>query len=316
MKLTLFHGRGGTIARGGGPTDRFIRAQAGGSVGGRIRLTEQGEVIDENYGHPAIVRRYLEQVVHATLMASLPERVSPPGPEPRWLAAMDEMAEASYRAYREMIYETPELITYWHQATPISAISRLPIGSRPARRSSDSDLTGLRAIPWVFSWLQSRHALPGWYGLGQGLEVCGKDDSRLALLQEMYAEWPFFSKVIDNAQISMGKADMGIARLYSSLVEEEDLRERVFGEIETAFRRTGRWILRVTGQKEVLENEPVLQRSIRLRNPYVDPLNFTQVSLLRRWRALPDPDGAEARRLLQAIFLTINGIAAGLKNTG
>ncbi len=316
VKLTLFHGRGGTIARGGGPTDRFILAHPAGSVGGRIRLTEQGEVIDEHYGHPAIVRRYLEQVVHATLMASLPDRVAPPAPEPRWLETMARMAEASYDAYRKFIYDTPELLTYWHQATPIHAISRLPIGSRPARRSSDADLTGLRAIPWVFSWLQSRQALPGWYGLGHGLEAGGGTDGQLALLQEMYREWPFFSKVIDNAQISLGKADMGIARHYSSLVDEPGVRDRVFGEIETAFRRTSRWILYVTGQKEVLENEPVLQRSIRLRNPYVDPLNFTQVSLLRRWRALPDPEGEEGKRLLQAIFLTINGIAAGLKNTG
>jgi phosphoenolpyruvate carboxylase len=316
VKLTLFHGRGGTIARGGGPTDRFILAHPAGSVGGRIRLTEQGEVINENYGHPAIARRYLEQVVHATLMASLPARVSPLSPDPRWLEAMGEMAEASYRAYREMVYETPELITYWHQATPIHAISRLPIGSRPARRSSDADLTGLRAIPWVFSWLQSRHALPGWYGLGQGLEVWGVDDERLSLLQEMYRSWPFFSKVIDNAQISMGKADMGIARLYSGLVKDTKVRDLVFRQIETAFLRTSRWILHVTGQKEILDNEPVLQRSIRLRNPYVDPLNFVQVNLLRRWRSLPDPEGEEAGRLLQAIFLTINGIAAGLKNTG
>ncbi len=316
VKLTLFHGRGGTIARGGGPTNRFILAHPAGSVTGRIRLTEQGEMINEQYGHPAIVHRYLEQVVHATLMASLPPRVAPPGPEPQWIVAMEAMAEASFSAYRKLVYETPDLLTYWHQATPIKAISRLPIGSRPARRSSDADLTGLRAIPWVFSWLQSRHALPAWYGLGHGLAVFGGDDARLPLLQKMYREWPFFSKVIDNAQISLGKADMGIARLYSELVEDVGVRDRIFGEIETAFQRTGRLILRVTGQKELLDNEPVLQRSIRLRNPYVDPLNFSQVSLLRRWRGLPDPEGPEAERLLQVIFLTINGIAAGLKNTG
>jgi phosphoenolpyruvate carboxylase len=316
VKLTLFHGRGGTIARGGGPTNRFILAHPAGSVAGRVRLTEQGEMINEQYGHPAIVHRYLEQVVHATLMASQPARVAPPGPEPRWIEAMEAMAEASFQAYRQLVYETPDLLTYWHQATPIRAISRLPIGSRPARRSSDADLSGLRAIPWVFSWLQSRHALPAWYGLGHGLAVYGGDDDRLAVLQEMYREWPFFSKVIDNAQIAMGKADMGIARHYSRLVEDEGVRGRIFGEIETAFRRTGRLILRVTGQKEILDNEPVLQRSIRLRNPYVDPLNFSQVSLLRRWRALPDPEGPETERLLQVIFLTINGIAAGLKNTG
>jgi phosphoenolpyruvate carboxylase len=316
VKLTLFHGRGGTIARGGGPTNRAILAQPHGSVSGRVRFTEQGEMIDENYGNPDIVRRYLEQVVHATLLASLPERLVRSAPNAAWIETMEALAADSYRAYRQLVYESPDLLTYWHQATPIHAISRLPIGSRPAQRAGDASLSGLRAIPWVFSWLQSRHSIPGWYGLGHALEAAGRGAGGLVVLQDMYREWPFFAKVIDNAQISLGKADMGIARHYAGLVEDEGVRGRIFGDIQQAYTQTIRWILRVTGQNELLDNERVLQRSIRLRNPYVDPLNFIQVRLLRAWRAMDDPQSDEGQRLLQSIFLTINGIAAGLKNTG
>jgi phosphoenolpyruvate carboxylase len=314
--LTLFHGRGGTIARGGGPANRAILAQPPGSVGGRIRITEQGEVIDERYGHPEVARRHLEQVVHAVLMASVPDHVSQAAPQAAWRQAMDEIATAGHRAYRELVYETPALLDYWHQATPIREISQLRIGSRPSRRATSEAFTSLRAIPWGFSWMQCRHVLPGWYGLGAALESFGKRHGGLATLQTMYHDWSFFRTTIDNAQVSLGKADMGIARLYAGLVEEEAVREPIFEAILAEYRRTRRWILQVTEQQEILDNEPMLQRSVRLRNPYVDPLNFIQVTLLRRLRALPDPEGADAQPLLQAIFLTINGIAAGLKNTG
>lgn len=317
VTLTLFHGRGGTIARGGGPANRSIQAQPGGSVGGRLRVTEQGEVMHEHYSQPAIARRHLEQVVHAVLLASNPLPAGQKSPAPAWREAMAELAVTGRRVYRRLIYETPELLDYWQQATPIQEISQLLIGSRPPRRTTGEDpFAGLRAIPWGFSWMQSRHVLPGWYGLGSALESYAGDPARLALLQEMYQDWLFFKVTIDYAQMSLGKADMGIARLYAGLVEDESVRDRIFGDILAEFERARHWVLQVTGQAEILDNEPVLQRSIRLRNPYVDPLNFVQVCLLRRLRALPDPDGPEAQSILQAIFLTINGIAAGLKNTG
>jgi phosphoenolpyruvate carboxylase len=314
--MTLFHGRGGTIARGGGPANRAIVAQPPGSVGSRIRVTEQGEVIEERYGRAAIARRHLEQVTHAVLMASVPAHYrQQTEPKIVWQKVMDDLTAVSYRAYRELIYETPALLEYWQQTTPIREINQMRIGSRPAKRTADDDpFAGLRAIPWGFSWMQSRHVLPGWYGVGQALADYGPD--RLPLLQTMYQEWPFFQVVIDNAQVALVKADMGIARLYAGLVANETVRETIYNQIESAFRQTSDWILRVTDQRELLENEPVLQRSVRRRNPYVDPLNIIQVNLLRRRRALPNPNGPEGQQILQAIFLTINGIASGLKNTG
>lgn len=315
--LTLFHGRGGTIARGGGPANRAILAQPPGSVGGRIRVTEQGEVIDERYAHPAIARRHLEQVVHSVIMASVPEKYQEQRkPRPEWRAAMDELATVSFRAYRELIFETPELLTYWSQATPLNEISQMHIGSRPARRRAQATFDALRAIPWGFSWMQSRHVLPGWYGIGHALAAYGAPVERRNQLQEMYREWPFFRVVIDNAQLSMAKADMGISRLYAGLVEDENIREEIFGIISDAFDLTCHWVMIISGQQELLENDPVLRRSVRQRNPYVDPLNFIQVSLLRRLRSIPDQDGLAAQSLLHSIFLTINGIASGLKNTG
>ena len=315
--LTLFHGRGGTIARGGGPANRAILAQPPGSVGGRIRITEQGEVIDIHYGQPAIARRHLEQVVHATLLASAPGRGVQP--DPAWRAALDELSHLSYRAYRAFVYETPAFLAFWQQATPIDEINQLRIGSRPAKRKQGGAFTGLRAIPWGFSWMQSRFVLPSWYGLGTALEtyaLSGSGEERLEQLRAMYRQWPFFYTILNNAQVSLGKADMGIARIYARLVAGESVRQQIFGHIAAEFERTVRWILLITGQREILDNEPILQRSIRRRNPYVDPLNFIQVSLIRRLRALPDPDSDEARQLVRVIALTINGVASGLKNTG
>lgn len=316
VSLTLFHGRGGTIARGGGPANRAILAQPAGTVNGSIRITEQGEVINERYGHPTIARRHLEQVVNAVLLSSSLGYASENRARQEWREAMEELAATSYRAYRHFIYETPQLLQYWQQATPLREISQLRIGSRPARRQSDDVFASLRAIPWGFSWMQSRHVLPGWYGVGRALQGYASTSERLHQLQQMYREWPFFRVVIDNAQVSLGKADMGIARLYAGLVSDDQVREQVYGEVVAGFERTRRWILQVTAQNEILDNEPTLQRAIQRRDPYVDPLNFIQVSLLRRLRSLDDPEGAQAQPLLQAVFLTINGIAAGLKNTG
>ncbi len=317
VRHMLFHGRGGTIARGGGPTNRAIMAHPPGSVAGRIRITEQGEVIDIHYGQPAIARRHLEQVVNAILLASAPRRGGEP--DPAWREAMEQLSAISHRAYRQFVYETPEFLEFWQEATPIHEINELRIGSRPSRRSHGDVFSGLRAIPWGFSWMQSRFVLPSWFGLGTALATyaqSGPGEERLEQLRGMYREWLFFRTVLDNAQVSLGKADMGIARLYAGLVRDAGIRERIFGAIAAEFALTCRWILLITGQREILDNEPILQRSIRRRNPYVDPLNFIQVSLLRRLRALPDRTGPEAERLIKAITLTINGVASGLKNTG
>jgi phosphoenolpyruvate carboxylase len=317
VRLTLFHGQGGTIARGGGPANRAILSLPDGAVGGRVRLTEQGEVINNRYGHPAIARRHLEQLVNAVLMRAVPDHYARISPPPEWRAAMDELSAAGYRAYRQLVYETPELLVYWQQATPINEISQMRIGSRPSRRGGGNQgVASLRAIPWVFSWMQSRHVLPGWYGLGTALSSYATSPERLETLQQMYHNWTFFKNAIDNAQVSLGKADMGIARLYAGLVTDGRVREMIFSRIEAEYNRTRQTVLQITGQQEILDNEPVLQRSIWLRNPYVDPSNFVQVSLLRELRALRDPGSPDAEAILEAIFLTINGVAAGLKRTG
>ncbi len=317
--LTLFHGRGGTIARGGGPTNRAILAQPPGSVEGRIRITEQGEVINDFYFHPEIAERHLEQLVSAVLVASSPAHKRHATPKPAWTAAMDELAAIAFQAYRTFIYETPDVLEYWQEATPINELSGMRIGSRPARRKGGDVFAGLRAIPWGFSWMQSRHNLPAWFGVGQALEsfvgAGDQRDERLAMLRDMYRHWPFFGTMIDNVQLALGKSDMGIARLYADLVKDDVIRERVYCAIKSAFEQTVHWVTRVSGQKTILDNEPTLQRSIRLRNPYVDPLNFIQVRLLRELRDC-DADEEAAAATLHTLFITINGIAAGLKNTG
>ncbi len=320
VALTLFHGRGGTIARGGGPTNKAILAQPPGAVGGRIRMTEQGEVIDERYGHPDIARRHIEQVVHAVLMATVRPGTGPGAdtgaPKPEWREVMDRLAEHGYRAYRDLVYETPEFLDYWQQATPIGEINQLHLGSRPAKRKATAEFSDVRAIPWVFSWMQNRHVLPGWYGLGTALAEYGDSAEAALRLVEMYGQWPFFRLIIDNAQVSLCKADMSIGALYADLVTDRGLRDRVFGRIQQEFDLTVSWVRRITGQRRLLDGEPALQRSLGLRDPYIDPLNVAQVELLRRLRAVADPESEEASRIRQVVFQTIVGIAAGMKNTG
>jgi len=308
--LTIFHGRGGSVARGGGPAGRAIRAQPPGTVRGRFRLTEQGETIASRYADPDLAHRHLDQIVSAVLLAS----AETPGREipGEWRTAMDAMAAGAIDAYHELVERTPGFLDYWRAATPIDEITRLRLGSRPAvRRKGSLSRSSVRAIPWVFSWMQSRFNLPGWYGLGTAL--VGAEPERL---QELYVGWPFFRTILDNAEMSLLKADMGIAALYSSLVEDQRLAAAVFAGIEAEYARTRAAILRVTGHAELMDGDPVIQRSVQLRNPYVDPLNYLQVEMLRRLRALADPDGAEAERCRDVIVLTINGIAAGLRNTG
>ncbi len=339
VKLTLFHGRGGSAARGGGPVNRAILAQPGGTVAGRFRLTEQGEILSSRYSNIDLALRNLEQIVNAVLLASgIPEaqklgeppaaggvamhfkRVSPQVLPREWREALETMSATAQARYRKLVFETPGFMEYWQAATPLEEIKHLHIGSRPAARRAGAgteQIANIRAIPWVFSWMQSRFNLPGWYGLGSGLEAfLERRPGRLDFLRDMHAEWSFFHMLLETAELSLMKADMQIATLYSDLAPDRELAERIFGDIQAEYRRTVRALLRIQGQKELMQEEPVIRRSILLRNPYVDPLNYLQVELLRRLRALPDPEGEEARPLREALVLTINGIAAGLRNTG
>lgn len=308
VRLRLFHGRGGSIGRGGGPANRAILAQPPGSVGNTIKITEQGEVIADRYGLPVLAQRHLEQVVNAVLRAAF----APDDPIPAaWEGALGALAADARAHYRALVYENPNFIHYFRSATPIAEISRLKIGSRPASRKNSGRIEDLRAIPWVFGWMQSRHTLPGWYGLGFALERA-KDS--LDVLREMYRRWPFFRAMIDNAQMILGKADLKVAAHYAELCEDAAVRGEIFGMIEAEYRRTVDMICAVAEIPALLDAAPVLQRSIALRNPYVDPMSVVQVELLRRLRAAPD--GADHTALEDAILLSINGIAAGLKNTG
>ncbi|MFO0842641.1 MAG: phosphoenolpyruvate carboxylase [Gemmataceae bacterium] len=310
--VSFFHGRGGAIGRGGGPANRVILAQPHGTVDGRIRITEQGEVIADRYGHHAIAERHLEQVIHAVLLASFPAEGEQPAPE--WEAVMGRLAAAPRRHFRALVYEDEDFLTYFGSATPIAEVSQLKLGSRPAKRSaSGAGIDELRAIPWVFSWMQSRHTLPGWYGLGSAMSgFVEREPGGLGLLQTMYERWPFWSTTLDNAQMILAKADMTIARLYADLVEDQGLAGRIYDLINAEYDRTVELVCKVTRQGSLLERMPVLQRSIQQRNPYVDPLSFIQTVLLRRLRGGEGP----ADELRAGVLESINGVAAGLKNTG
>ncbi|OQA42464.1 MAG: Phosphoenolpyruvate carboxylase [Chloroflexi bacterium ADurb.Bin325] len=319
VRLTLFHGRGGTIGRGGGPTNRAILAQPPESVSGRIRLTEQGESITNRYANSELARRHLEQIIHAVLLRSIPsdiqsaEVAEPHAAHGEWDAVMQALAEQGHAAYRALMHDAPALLRYFQDATPIDAIGRLNIGSRPARRKATQRISDLRAIPWVFAWAQSRAGLPGWYGLGSALAGwAGEDAARWQTLAAMYRGWPFFHVLIDNAQVSMRQADMTIAEVYAGLTDAET-RAAIFPRILAEYRRTEAALLRVTGQRDLLDNEAWLQRSIHLRNPYIDPMNYIQVALLRRWR---EATGMEAEALRESVLLSVNGVAAGLRATG
>nr|MBA2732394.1 phosphoenolpyruvate carboxylase [Acidobacteriota bacterium] len=311
VKLRLFHGRGGTVGRGGGPTHRAIVAQPAGAFSGSLKITEQGEVLNWKYSDPVLAERNLELMVAASL-----EALARPGVKPRdetaWATAMEEMSEIAFAFYRERIAENPDILTYFEEGTPVEELEHARIGSRPARRSAARGLTDLRAIPWVFGWMQSRHVLPGWFGVGFALERFARgDDEKERLLQTMFEEFAFFSDLIENVEIGMAKADLTIARHYAALVSDDRVRERVYEMICEEFERTRRMILRLTGHQELLSANPVLARSIRLRNPYVDPLSLIQVALLRRKQGRE-----ESEALNYALAATINGIAAGLRNTG
>ena len=317
VKVTLFHGRGGSIARGGGPAAKAILAQPVGLKDGGIRITEQGEVLSTRYHDVDLAHRVLEQMVYGVLLGSNEaQRRARPEPK-RWIDAMETMSAAAFAAYAQCVHQDPEFLNFWREATPIDELGELNLGSRPTyRRKGSMSVGDLRAIPWVFSWMQSRFNFPGWYGLGSGLDAVlkhGPDGEQL--LREMYQRWPFFQTVIANAQLTMCKADMSIAKIYAALVKDPGVRHRVLARITEEFHRTEKAVLLVTGQHALLEKEPVLARSIKLRNPYVDPLNYLQVEMLKRRRrgSLNQKEQDDTRAVLE---LTINGIASGLKNTG
>ena len=317
VKVTLFHGRGGSIARGGGPAAKAILAQPVGLKDGGIRVTEQGEVLSTRYHDVDLAHRVLEQMAYGVLLGANEAQKGARKLPKRWMQAMEEMSAASLAAYRACVHDDPEFLTFWRQATPIDEIGELNFGSRPTyRRKGSVSIADLRAIPWVFSWMQSRCNFPGWYGLGRGLEaILQRGPAGEKLLREMDQHWPFFQTTIANAQLTMCKADMSIASVYASLVEDDGIRDRVLARILEEFHRTEKAVLAITGQRELLENEPVLARSIKLRNPYVDPLNYLQVEMIkrRRGRRLKKADREGIRAVLE---LTVNGIAGGLKNTG
>jgi len=306
LKLQLFHGRGGAVGRGGGSSFEALLAQPQGTVGGRIRITEQGEVVANKYADPELARQSLETLTAGVVLASLGR---PPADELSGGRgeAMDALASASFAAYRQIV-EIPGFVDYFYAATPISEIAELNIGSRPTTRQGARTLAGLRAIPWVFSWSQSRTMLPGWYGFGSAVEQAGVPLEQLA----EYAEaWPFFAATLANMEMVLFKSDMAIARRYAGLVPDRGLADTVFGQIRAEWERTVEAVLKITRQSALLDKNADLAAVIRARLPYIDPLNHLQIELIRRLRA-----GDDSEAVRNGVHLAINGVAAGLRNTG
>lgn len=312
VRLRLFHGRGGSVGRGGGPSYQAILAQPAGAVSGQIRITEQGEVIASKYANPEVGRRNLEILVAATLEATLTDHENQVERAEAFHPVMDELSRRAFAAYRGLVYETPGFTTYFRESTPLSEIANLNIGSRPASRKKSDAIEDLRAIPWVFSWAQCRLMLPGWYGFGTAVSGWLQENPEgLPVLQRMYRHWPFFRTLLSNMDMVLAKTDLAIASRYAELVTDPALRQQVFGRIQAEWELTRQHLLAIEEQQDFLADNPLLKRSIRNRFPYMDPLNHLQVELLRRHRA-----GAEDERIARGIHITINGIAAGLRNSG
>ena len=315
IRLRMFHGRGGTVGRGGGPSYQAILAQPPGTVRGQIRLTEQGEVIGSKYANPEIGRRNLETLVAATLEATLLQPTRPASK--KFLQAADALSQASMKAYRSLVYDTEGFTDYFFNATPIREIAQLNIGSRPASRKASQRIEDLRAIPWGFSWGQCRLTLPGWLGFGSAVEAflaqptTKERKAALALLQSMYRQWPFFKALLSNMDMVLAKSDLSLASLYSELVPDARLRKRMARLLSEEWHRTVDALAQITGEKNRLASNPALARSMRHRFPYIDPLHHLQVELIRRYR-----QGQDDERVQRGIHLSINGIAAGLRNTG
>ncbi|MDD3484900.1 phosphoenolpyruvate carboxylase [Azovibrio restrictus] len=312
VRLRLFHGRGGSVGRGGGPSYQAILAQPAGAVSGQIRITEQGEVIASKYANPEVGRRNLEILVAATLEATLTDHENQVERAEAFHPVMDELSRRAFAAYRGLVYETPGFTTYFRESTPLSEIANLNIGSRPASRKKSEAIEDLRAIPWVFSWAQCRLMLPGWYGFGTAVNGwLEANPEGLPVLQRMYRHWPFFRTLLSNMDMVLAKTDLAIASRYAELVTDPALRQQVFDRIQAEWELTRQHLLAIEEQQDFLADNPLLKRSIRNRFPYMDPLNHLQVELLRRHRS-----GAEDERIARGIHITINGIAAGLRNSG
>lgn len=307
LRLQLFHGRGGTVGRGGGSSYEALLAQPEGTVRGRIRITEQGEVVANKYADPQLADQSLETITAGVVLASL-RKASAERLGEKHAPVLDKLSQASMEAYRSLVYETPGFVDYFYAATPLTEIVDLNIGSRPASRQPTRSIEGLRAIPWVFSWSQSRTMLPGWYGFGSAIEASGVS---LRELNELHEAWPFFATTLANMEMVLAKSDMLIARRYAGLVEDKALAQTIFGRIEAEWNKTVEALLSISGQTALLDRHPDLAEALRTRLPYIDPLNHLQIELIRRRRA---GDGAEAVR--EGIHLTINGVAAGLRNSG
>jgi phosphoenolpyruvate carboxylase len=311
LKLTMFHGRGGSLGRGGGPANRAILGQAPGSVAGRFKVTEQGEVIFARYGHLEIARRHVEQVTNAVLLASTPAvQNRAKAAAARFRPVADKMSEAAKAAFRALV-EADGFAEWFAKVSPLAEIAQLRIGSRPARRSGAASLDDLRAIPWVFAWTQTRVNLPAWYGLGAGLAAVTADGADVAELHEAYTSWPLFNALLDNAEMSLAKTDRAIAERYLALGGRPELTSMVLAEYD----RTRSLVLAVTGHQRLLENRSVLSRAVELRNPYVDALSHLQLRALTALRS-GGCDEAERERLENLLLLSVNGVAAGLQNTG
>jgi phosphoenolpyruvate carboxylase len=309
--LTIFHGRGGAIGRGGGPANRTLRAQPPGALGGRLRMTDQGETIATRYGRREIARRDLEQMINAVLVTSLAERRPAPAEEQAARRSTTERAASAARnAYARLLADPGRLAGYALAATPMQLLAELPIASRPAARRPGLSLEELRAIPWVFSWNQSRHGIPGWYGLGSALEAIREADGP-EVARRLYAEWPFFRALVDNAQLALARADIEVAEWYSRLADDET--RGLFEVIRAEHDLTVSRILEVTGEPAILSAQPTIAGTVKRRNPYVDVLSHAQIELLKRLRAAGPGEG---ERIREVLFITINGIAAGLQTAG
>ncbi len=317
VKLKFFHGRGGALGRGGMPLNRSILAQPPHTLGGGMKITEQGEVLSSRYSLQGIAYRSLEQATSALLTAAVQARNQQSMPEERrYEQFMKLMSEAAQKKYQDLVFRDPDFLMFFRESTPLPEIGELNIGSRPSKRKNSDRFEDLRAIPWVFAWTQSRYLFPAWYGAGTGLHTFARSrQDGMKTLQEMYENWSFFKGLIDNLQMALAKADLLISKEYAGMIRDETVRNRIFTEIENEYKLTSDIILQITGQTEILDNVPIIQESIRLRNPYVDPLSYFQVKLLTELRSIRDRN-EDNPQLLREVLLTINGIAAGLRNTG
>ncbi|WP_217597474.1 phosphoenolpyruvate carboxylase [Cohnella sp. GbtcB17] len=318
VKLKFFHGRGGALGRGGMPLDRSILAQPPHTIGAGIKITEQGEVLTSRYSMEGIAYRSLEQATSALVKAAYLAKhpTLDQSADAQWEEILPSISETAQTKYQDLIFRDPGFMTFFKESTPLSEVGELNIGSRPSKRKNSERFEDLRAIPWVFAWTQSRYLLPAWYAAGTAFEqyVAG-DPAKLETLRRMYREYSFFATLVDNLQMALAKADLLIARQYADMIKDDEIRTRIFTLVQEEYDLTKRILLEITGQEEILDNVPVIQESIRLRNPYVDPLSYLQVQLLSELRQRRD-EGEDDAELLREVLLTINGIAAGLRNTG